>query len=135
MNQVKTQKQGIAPDTRKQCPWLTKTLLPTYESNVLDLRKHCSRHTKAMLLAYKNNERNQRETNSGFSINSKSVIRRLSCRDAACRVLEGRGPPTAWWCRIISPRFSSRCGYRCRVGWATPSVPSGYSSRHRLCVS
>lgn len=36
-----------------------------------------------MLLAYKNNERNQRETNSGFSINSKSVIRRLSCRDAA----------------------------------------------------
>ena len=42
-----------------------------------------------MLLAYKNNERNQRETNSGFSINSKSVIRRLSCRDAACRVLEG----------------------------------------------
>ena len=44
-----------------------------------------------MSLAYKNNERNQRETNSGFSINSKSVIRRLSCRDAACRVLEGRG--------------------------------------------
>jgi hypothetical protein len=48
MNQVKTQKQGIAPDTRKQCSWRTKAMSLIYENIAPDIRKQCSWHTKIM---------------------------------------------------------------------------------------
>ena len=48
MNQVKTQKQGIAPDIRKQYSRHTKAMSLTYENIAPDIRKQCSWHTKIM---------------------------------------------------------------------------------------